>query len=66
MLNIVNQFNIKKNKGYQNLSFKFQKKFSNHLFTVLQLMVEECKNSEVLSLYIKILYLPLFILLLIK
>ncbi|ORX52911.1 hypothetical protein BCR36DRAFT_411276 [Piromyces finnis] len=51
MLNIVNQFNIRKSKEYQNLSIKFQKKISNYLFTVLQLMAEECKNSKILSLY---------------
>jgi len=51
MLKIVNQFNIKKNKIYQELSFKFQKKFSHYLFTVLQLMIEECKNLKQLSIY---------------
>jgi len=52
MLKIVNQFNTKKNKIYQELSFKFQKKFSHYLFTVLQLMTEECKNLKQLSMYV--------------
>jgi len=49
MLKIVNQFNNKRNKDYQELSLKFQKKFSNYLFTVLQLITEESKSLESLS-----------------
>ncbi|ORX86964.1 hypothetical protein BCR32DRAFT_264582 [Anaeromyces robustus] len=51
ILNIVNQFNINKNKEYQDLSSKFKKKISNYLFTILQMMSEEYKNSESLSIY---------------